>query len=109
MFSTLPQNSPSATEMGMEADVKVSPLWKTLGYVTILRRNWQLLPYSQLMELTGLSRRQLRSALMEDDFLGTKLGIPRPKCPRISFSQELADNGRKARLEIRDVLAKENA
>ena len=98
-----------ATEMGLAADVKVSPLWKTLGYVTILRRNWHLLPYPQLMELTGLSRHQLRSALMEDDFLGTKLGIPRPKCPPIRFSKALADNGRPARLEIKDTLAKANA
>ena len=46
---------------------------------------------------------------MEDDFLVSKLGIPRPKCPPIRFSKELADNGRKARLEIKDALAKDNA
>ena len=98
-----------ASEMGLAVDVKVSPLWKTLGYVTILRRNWHLLPYRQLMELTGRSRRQLRSALIEDDFLSSKLGIPRPKCPPLRFSPEAAEKGRKARLAIKDALAKENA
>lgn len=98
-----------AGEMGLEADVKVPPLWKTLGYVTVLRRNWHLIPYSQLMALTGLSRRQLRRALVEDDFLGTKLGIPRPKCPRLAFSEELAAKGRAARIDIRKTLAEEKA
>lgn len=98
-----------AEEMGLRRDVKVSPLWKTLGYVTILRRNWHLVPYSQLMALTGKSRREMRYALTEDDYLESKLGMPKPSCPRLEYSEALAAKGRAARLEIRRKLAEEGA
>lgn len=98
-----------AEEMGLRRDVKVSPLWKTLGYVTILRRNWHLVPYSQLMVLTGKSRREMRYALTEDDYLESKLGMPKPSCPRLEYSEALAAKGRAARLEIRRKLAEEGA
>ena len=98
-----------AVEMGLEAKVDVPPLWKTLGYVTVLRRNWHLLPYSQLMAITGMSRRQLRRALVEDDFLGTKLGMPKPKCQPLAYSEELAAAGRAGRAGIKKALECENA
>lgn len=96
-----------AEEMGLRRDVKVSPLWKSLGYVTVLRRNWHLVPYSQLMSLTGKSRREMRYALTEDDYLESKLGMPKPSCPRLEYSGELAESGRAARLEIRRRLEEE--
>ena len=38
-----------AREMGLDPEADVPSAWKESGYVTILRRNWQLLPYDQLL------------------------------------------------------------
>ena len=55
------------------------------GYITVVRRNWHLLPYEQLLTLTGLSQQELWFALKEDDFLFVKLGNLKPKCERVVF------------------------
>ncbi len=47
---------------------------KTRGYVTLIRRNWQLLPYEQLLELLEMTPEQLAFTLREDDYLWVKLG-----------------------------------
>jgi len=38
-------------------------------YITIIRRNWHLLPYEQLLQLLGWDEAQLAYTLREDDFL----------------------------------------
>ena len=63
-----------ATSMGLSATQNIEPEWATSrGYITVLRRNWHLLPYEQMMQLLGVSREELRFRLIEDDFLFTKL------------------------------------
>lgn len=64
----------------------VPSAWKESGYVTILRRNWQLLPYPQILAVSGLTRRELRHRLLNDDFLLTKLGRTKPAADRIVYS-----------------------
>ncbi|MBQ6914276.1 MAG: hypothetical protein IJQ65_01035, partial [Kiritimatiellae bacterium] len=39
-----------AQEMGLPRDPVVLPEWKTKGYITVIRRNWHLLPYDQLLK-----------------------------------------------------------
>ena len=96
-----------ATEMGLDPDPKVSPRWRDMGYVTILRRNWHLVPYSQLMKLVGKDRRQMRYSIVEDDYLATKLGMPKPDCPRLVYTAESAAAGRTARERLRATLEAE--
>ena len=93
-----------ATEMGLEPDPKVSPRWRDMGYVTVLRRNWHLVPYSQLMRLVGKSRREMRYSIVEDDCLGTKLGMPKPNCPRLVYDAGTAAAGRAVRERLRATL-----
>ncbi|MCQ2392485.1 MAG: hypothetical protein MJ240_13800, partial [Kiritimatiellae bacterium] len=93
-----------AVEMGLSPTPTVSPRWRDMGYVTILRRNWHLLPYAQLMKLVGKTRRQMRYALVEDDYLGSKLGMPKPNCPRLVYTAAAAAAGRQARLRLRESL-----
>ncbi|HQA38808.1 MAG TPA: hypothetical protein PLW27_07880, partial [Kiritimatiellia bacterium] len=52
-----------------------------------VRRNWHLLPYDQLLTLTGFTRERLRYALMEDDFLFIKLGSVKPACSPLRYAQ----------------------
>ena len=70
-----------AMSMGLPRQQAVEPEWATTrGYITIARRNWQLLSYEQLMQLLDMSREELRFRLIEDDFLYIKLGNLKPWC-----------------------------
>lgn len=50
------------------------------AFITIMHRNWHLLPYSQLVELLGWSQERLAFTLLEDNFLFHKLGALKPDC-----------------------------
>ena len=99
-----------ATEMGLEAEPTILPEWKTKGYITIIRRNWQLLDYDQLMMLIGKNRAELYFSLMEDDFLWVKLGCVKPKCGPLDWQaitpkeKQLAAKGR---MKIAQILEEE--
>ena len=58
---------------------------------TIIRRNWHLLPYEQLLELLDWSADDLAYHLREDDFLFTKLGRLKPRCDRIVYQPPEAE------------------
>ena len=96
-----------AAEMGLDPLARVPPEWARGGYVTILRRNWQLLPYAQLLKVVGMSRRELRPALMYDDFLLTKLGAEKPDAARLVWSADAEAHGRAARQRLKAVLDEE--
>ena len=55
------------------------------SYLTIIRRNWHLLPYAQLLRLLGWTAEQMAFALREDDFLFIKLGSLKPKCAPLEY------------------------
>lgn len=73
------------------------------GYITLLRRNWHLLPYLQLMQLIDMTEAELGYALLEDDFLFIKFGQLKPKCEPLRWSDP-TENQRKRATAIRDVL-----
>jgi hypothetical protein len=80
-----------ALAMGLSRQGAVSPDWQTRGYITVLRRNWHLLPYDQLLTLLGQSREQLHYNLQEDDFLFIKLGSLKPKCDALKWDDAVLD------------------
>jgi hypothetical protein len=53
--------------------------------LTVIRRNWHLLPYEQLLELLGWTPEQMAYTLREDDFLFAKLGNLKPRCEPLSY------------------------
>ena len=65
---------------GYEAD------FEARGYITVIRNNWYLLPYDQLMTLLGFDEERLDFVLEKDDFLDVKLGGFKPMCERVVFS-----------------------
>jgi hypothetical protein len=89
--------------MGLPADVRVSPAWRRRGYVTLVRRNWHLLPYDQLLTLLDMTADELAEALREDDFLFAKLGGAKPRCEPVRYAEPDAATRRRA-AEIRDVV-----
>jgi len=56
------------------------------SFITVIRRNWHLLPYDQLLTLLGWSADQLAFTLREDDFLFIKLGSLKPRCNRLEWA-----------------------
>jgi len=57
------------------------------GYISIIRRNWHVLPYEQLLELLGWDAEKLAFTLREDDFLWIKLGSLKPSCPTLHYTE----------------------
>jgi hypothetical protein len=55
------------------------------GYISIIRRNWHILPYEQLLTLLDWDAEKLAFTLKEDDFLWIKLGSLKPSCPALRY------------------------
>ena len=96
-----------AVEMGLPAKVDVQPEWRRKGYITVLRRNWHLLPYDQLMTVLDMTREELRFSLIEDDFLWHKLGLIKPKCEPLVWREGMRDEGQEMRRRIAGILKAE--
>ena len=77
-----------AVSMGLERRPAVDPAWtSSKGYITLLRRNWHLLPYDQILMLLGKSQEELEWDLYEDDFLFVKLGRKKPLCEHLVYEK----------------------
>ncbi len=96
-----------AIEMGLEANPVVLPEWYRKGYITIVRRNWQLLPYDQIIRLVDMSRERFLFALKDDDFLYSKMGLLKPGCELLVWNRDEIQAGRYARRNIAKILESE--
>ncbi|MEX1041657.1 MAG: hypothetical protein WDZ51_13545 [Pirellulaceae bacterium] len=105
VLETSPENIiATATGMGLPESVAAgSPQWDTQGYISIIRRNWHLLPYEQLLTLLNMSESQLAFSLREDDFLYIKLGSLKPHCPLVIWQPPTEAQAARA-AEIREVV-----
>ena len=63
-----------------------NPDWVKKGYITLIRNNWFLLPYAQLIKLLGVDENRFDFILQNDDFLSVKLGGYKPECAPIYYS-----------------------
>lgn len=86
-----------AKAMGLHesASLEMEKQWLARGYITLIRQNWQLLPYDQLLQLLDWQPAQLAFVLKEDDFLWSKLGRLKPRldavtCHPLDESQQRA-------------------
>ncbi len=95
-----------AKSMGLPPAKTIPPEMKTRGYITLIRRNWHLLPYEQLLKLLDMTPERLAFSLREDDFLWIKLGSLKPKCEPLRY--QAPDEAARARaVEIRRVVEQE--
>lgn len=74
-----------ARGMGLATPLEVDPLWLSRGYITIIRANWHLLPYEQMLELLQWDAAKLAFTLKEDDFLWSKVGRLKPQTPVLHY------------------------
>lgn len=80
-----------ASGMGLRKDDILCPVWHERGYLTIIRRNWHLLPYEQLLDLLEWTPDELAYVLKEDDFLWHKLGHMKPETVPVRYAPLTAD------------------
>ena len=88
--------------MGLGSPPKISPEIRKRAYISIIRRNWHILPYEQMMALLQMSEEELAFTLREDDFLYIKLGSKKPSCEPIIYTEPT-----EAILEAEKALAKQ--
>lgn len=86
-----------AVSMGLPASPRVNPDMERRGYLTLIRRNWHILPYDQILALLGWSAEKLAYTLREDDFLWIKLGLLKPRCEPLRLHQPTAEEAARAR------------
>lgn len=91
-----------ATRMGLKRQGDVS-LWLKKGYITIIRSNWHILPYDQLLKLMDWDEDRLNLVLKEEDFLDFKLGDFKPECKKITYC-ELTDEEKTQTEKIRQTI-----
>ncbi len=77
-----------AERMGLPPHPSVSPLWKQRGFLTVIRNNWNLCDYDQILALTGMTDEHLEFTLREDDFMWYKMGCLKPVVERPSLKTE---------------------
>jgi hypothetical protein len=76
-----------AGAMGLARQPRITREQLERSSLTIIRRNWHLLPYGQLLTLLGWTEEQLAYTLREDDFLFIKLGSLKPRCAPIRYDK----------------------
>jgi len=91
LMATPMQIEDLATDMGLHKDDSLCPLWHERGYLTIIRRNWHLLPYEQILELLEWTPDELAYVLKEDDFLWHKLGNMKPETTPVHYAPLTAE------------------
>jgi len=76
-----------AARMGLAepASPQEEALWKKRGFLTLIRQNWHLLPYEQLLEILEKTPQQMKYMLKEEDFLWNKLGRLKPACEPVAY------------------------
>ena len=95
-----------AEAMGLIRDDSNLQIYGERGYQTIIRTNWHLLDYEQMLVILGegWDADRLAFTLKEDDFLWVKLGCLKPTCGKVVY-RELTPEERARVAEI----AKETA
>src|ERR1019366_2748415 len=72
--------------MGLFEQPSITADLQRRSYITVIRRNWHLLPYEQLLSLLDWTPDQMAYTLREDDFLLVKLGNLKPQCEPIRYA-----------------------
>ncbi|NIA13832.1 MAG: hypothetical protein GWP08_07100 [Nitrospiraceae bacterium] len=90
--------------MGLPEPPAISEDQWRRSYITIIRRNWHLLPYEQMLTLLDWTAQKLAFTLREDDFLYIKLGSLKPKCEPLVYAPPSAQAAARAS-EIRAVVS----
>ena len=93
----------AAQELGLPAVPPAGDRWLKSCYLTIIRNNWHLLPYHQLLELLNWTPEQMAYTLKEEDFCWGKLGSLKPACETVVF-RKLSTEEKEKTAKIKSLL-----
>lgn len=93
-----------AAGMGLPVPADYNPEYCKRGFITIIRNNWHVLPYSQLLKLLDMTEDELAYTLKEDDFLYVKLS-DKPDVPPVKYTP-LTDEQRKETAKLKFYIQK---
>lgn len=77
--------------MGLGAPPVISKEQEARSYITVIRRNWHLLPYDQMLKILDWDAEHLDFVLREDDFLFIKFGSLKPNAKPIQYAPSTAE------------------
>ena len=83
--------------MGLSGPPRITIDQQRRAALSIIKRNWHLLPYEQLLQLLGWTAEKMAFTLREDDFLYVKLGNLKPQCERLQYRPPDAPTRERAR------------
>ena len=72
--------------MGLPPYVEPGPEFEQRGYISLIRRNWHLISYDQMLTLLNWNSEQLDMTLRDDDFLSHKVGGMKPECSPVQYT-----------------------
>ena len=72
--------------MGLSDPPTITPVQSQRSYITVVRRNWHLLPYEQIIGLLGWTVEQMDYALREGDGLFWWMGCYKPRLTPLQYS-----------------------
>lgn len=93
-----------ANRLGIEK-IEYNNSWREKSYLTIIRNNWNLLNYEQLLILLEMKEEELSYHLNNNDFLGVKLGNIKPEIESIYY-QKLNKEQLKETRKIKKIIKK---
>lgn len=93
----------AAEAMGLPSNPIVNPKWLSHGYLTLIRNNWHLLSYGQLLKLLDWTPEKMAYTLKEEDFFWIKLGSLKPECPELKY-EALTSEQQAATVRLRESL-----
>lgn len=96
-----------AEGLGLPSDARPEREWLTRGYCSLIRDNWHLLSYRQLLILLGWTPERMLSALHEDDFLWVKLGGSKPNTGDVCYAPLTEEQERGTRRLRQDLACNE--
>ena len=92
-----------AADMGLRVPAKYNDGYKDRGFLTVVRNNWHLLPYEQILLLVDKTEDELAFTLREDDFFDIKLGSVKPDVPKL-FYRPLTEDEKKKTAKVKEKL-----
>ena len=73
--------------MGLPPYREPGLIYEQRGYISLIRRNWNLISYEQILIVLNWNNEQLDQTLRDDDFLSVKVGGMKPKCSPVQYSR----------------------
>ena len=86
-----------ARGLGLGEQLPITEEQERRSYVTIIRRNWHLLPYGQLLELLGWTAERMDFVLREGDGLFWWMGNYKPRVEPLRYAPPTAQSRERAR------------